>query len=626
MQIYIFYYQFIYYFKEKCYNINANMNDKVENLKEGTISSVFLTTAITFIATAMTGVIAITIDGLIASRFLSIDVYSAISLFSPFARIIGVFAGFLATGCNVVCSRLVGAGKKKETNGVFNLTIIVSILVSILITLFSIYFPNIQFKLSGINLTKYPELNQYLFDYLSGYVIGIPANIIGHVLGPIVVMDNGKKAFAFSTIAMCIVDIVGDLINIFIFKGGAFGMALASSVSYIVHLVILVAHFFFKKNYFTISFKNINIRNLVEIANQGIPELTKRLSFTLKESTLNYLNIMAALSTAAIAARGIQTDIFNILLCLPTGLSLTALTMSGIYHSANDKQGLKDLYSYALSFGIKFTLIISITIFVLANPIVRLYTNKPDVISLSVFAIRWVVISLVFDTIIGILRTYLQGSGNSKKSSILFFIDFFLVPVISAIVLGHLFGSKGILASIAVSKIVLFVIYFNVIVIRLKKIPRTIEDILSLSKDYDNNNTNDLNVIIHNVEEAIEISKNVKKFCLQNGIGVKEANLMSLFTEEMTTNVFQHAKNTNKESIKIDYHLSIGDKSIRFFMSDLSELFDPVVFYELNSDKNPEKLLGISTVMKGAKEVRYYNTFNGNNLIVTIDRYNTEIQ
>lgn len=284
----------------------------------------FVTTAITYIVMTLTGVIASTIDGLIASRFLNIDVYSAISLFVPFVRIVGFFAGAIGTGCNVACSRLVGAGKRKEANEVFNLSIVVSIVISIVIIIVSIYFPEFQFKLCGINLNKYPELNQYLFDYMRGYVIGIPATIIGYVLVPIVVMDNGKKAFITSSVAMCVADIVGDLLNIFIFKGGAFGMAIASSAAYFVNLLVLIAHFIYKSNYFNISFNKIDIKHLNEIVKHGIPEITKRLSFVLKESTFNYLNIMASLSTAAIAARGIQNDIFNVLLCIPTGLSLAA--------------------------------------------------------------------------------------------------------------------------------------------------------------------------------------------------------------------------------------------------------------------------------------------------------------
>lgn len=52
---------------------------------------------------------------------------------------------------------------------------------------------------------------------------------------------------------------------------------------------------------------------------------------------------------------------------------------------------------------------------------------------------------------------------------------------------------------------------------------------------------------------------------------------------------------------------------------DLSDHFDPTLFYELNKEDYPEKHIGIGIVMKSAKEVRYYSAFNSNNLIVFLD-------
>ena len=67
-----------------------------------------------------------------------------------------------------------------------------------------------------------------------------------------------------------------------------------------------------------------------------------------------------------------------------------------------------------------------------------------------------------------------------------------------------------------------------------------------LSEVIDDSETVDFRTRIHNVEEAVSVSRQVHEFCLQNGISTKKANLMSLFTEEMTTNVFLHAGNTKK--------------------------------------------------------------------------------
>ena len=77
------------------------------------IAGMFRSTALAMIATEITGVIAVFIDGIITSSFLGIDAYSGVSLLKPFTSLILLAAGMLSTGCNVLCSRLVGIGKKR---------------------------------------------------------------------------------------------------------------------------------------------------------------------------------------------------------------------------------------------------------------------------------------------------------------------------------------------------------------------------------------------------------------------------------------------------------------------------------------------------------------------------------
>ena len=177
------------------------------------IAGMFRSTALAMIATEITGVIAVFIDGIITSSFLGIDAYSGVSLLKPFTSLILLAAGMLSTGCNVLCSRLVGIGKKEEANEIFNLSLFFSLVIGALFILVSAVFPRGVLTVCGVDLNKYPELNTYLYDYLYGYMAGIPAVIMIQVIGPNLVMDNGKTRFALSSAVLCVTDIAGDLLN-----------------------------------------------------------------------------------------------------------------------------------------------------------------------------------------------------------------------------------------------------------------------------------------------------------------------------------------------------------------------------------------------------------------------------
>lgn len=102
----------------------------------------FRTTAITMILTELTGVIAVLIDGIIASRGLGIDAFSGISLLKPFSSMVLMIAGFFSTGCSIVCSRLVGAGRKEEANEAFNLSSFLTLAAAAILILLCLCIPS----------------------------------------------------------------------------------------------------------------------------------------------------------------------------------------------------------------------------------------------------------------------------------------------------------------------------------------------------------------------------------------------------------------------------------------------------------------------------------------------------
>lgn len=64
---------------------------------------------------------------------------------------------------------------------------------------------------------------------------------------------------------------------------------------------------------------------------------------------------------------------------------------------------------------------------------------------------------------------------------------------------------------------------------------------------------------------------------------------MALFVEEMTQNVIEYAQGANKKGVYVDFRLFMKDGDICFSIMDLSDHFDPTLFYELNRDDYPEK-------------------------------------
>ncbi len=105
---------------------------------------------------------------------------------------------------------------------------------------------------------------------------------------------------------------------------------------------------------------------------------------------------------------------------------------------------------------------------------------------------------------------------------------------------------------------------------------------------------------------------------MDHRVDERSAKLMTLFVEEMATNIVASAQR-KKKPVRVDFRLYMDGTRICFSMMDLGDYFDPTLFYERHADDDPTSNIGIRMVMNMAEEVRYYSTFGSNNLVVYLN-------
>ena len=565
----------------------------------------------------LVGVAAVNIDGIITSRVLGSDAYSAICLLSPLISILILLAGFISTGEQIVCSQLIGKGSSKGVNAVFSFTLIIGAVISAVFILACLTMPELMFRVSGVSVNKNPEIYAAMGEYLKGYLIGVPAVMLVQILAPMAVMDSGKRLVSYSSLVLCVADVAGDLMNAYLFHGGVFGMGVATAAATVIQAVMLCAYFVSGKSHFRFVTEKIPLSQVKEICAGGMPTFIRKLATTLRDLIINRINIGVALGTAAIAARGMQNDLNVLMFCIGLGIGKTLITITGVYYGAGDREGLKQLFSEFVRMSVTISLIVGALVFAFAGSIARLYTSDAEVVELAIFSMRCMAVSLVFDTLAVAFQNYLQGICQRKMVNLMNFGERFFIPIITALVLGRFWGSKGIMASVAVGKLLLVVMMFLVLCVRCKGFPKKQDDFMFLPAEFGGSAGENHYASIRSMEDVIRESTAAEEFCKARGADEKISELISLFVEEMAGNIIQHGHKKKKApDIAVEYRLCVNENGITITLRDCYEAFDPVEYFNRHIGEDGE--YGIEVVMKLANQVSYSNAFNSNNLLIHI--------
>lgn len=557
--------------------------------------------------------VATIIDGVIASRFYGDDAFSAISLLGPLIKCMVMFFAIFASGTQIIAAGKAGKGDIKSANDAFSTSIIAGVIITAVFCFLCLINQDLMFRLCGVETGSHPGIYDNMGPYLKGYLIGAPAIMLTTIISPLVVLDNGKKTVTYSTMALCVVDIVGDLINVFVFDGGNFGMGLASAIGYYCQLIVLLLHFRSKSSNYRFSF-HISFLSLREILKIGSPEVVTRLSMIFRDLIINRLNIAVAASAAAIAARSIQSNLNTLIFAFGMGISKTIVPMSAMYYGAKDESGLKRVFKVFVKYAFGMSFIVGIIMFVFAKNISHLYTYNEEVVELSVFSIRCLAIAMFFDCIESGFQGYLRGIKNIKLVNIVTFCERLLIPLLTAVVLGLTAGSKGILASLAIGKILLAIIMFVMIVINNHGMPKSLKDVMFLPADFGKDNKLSLNLSIKTTDEAVKASEEARQYALSHGIAAAKAYNIALFIEELAINSLTHGSSKRKKC-SVDINIHTNDGELLLTIRDNGKRFD-ITKYDINTP-GFEKI-GIKLVRKMSKEIHYFYTLNTNNIIISI--------
>ncbi len=572
----------------------------------------YLSFVIVSILTTLTATVGMLIDNIIVGRTLGSEALGAMGIVGPVTLIFSAIGNICSTGGSTRAAQALGRGERDKVCQIFTISVMFVLIAGGIITVLGMLFaPQIAVILGAEGALLEPS-SQYLY----GYFLGAIPTILLSVIMNFIRIDGSPKLPLICIAVMTIANIILDILMIYVFKQGMFGMALATTISYCLAVVTAILHFFKKAS----TLKFVKPTNpFVEFSQTfatGFPTAISRISDTAKVMLLNNM-MVAFVSVAAVTALNVRTQANNLLGGVVLGIGQASIPTVGMFFGEEDKTAIKDTLKTTFRFGL--TLICVLAVILLLFPSLfsgLLGVTDAGIMKMSNVAICFFAVGMPVSLINTVLMNFYQSTKRVGLATMICVLQSLVYTVTFAFILIRPFGANGVWLSFLLGEIFTLLTTLFCIFVKNRKVSLSISSILMLGEDFGGNPSDRLELSIGNsMDEVMAISGGIYKFGKNRDINEKTLNMLSLCIEEMAGNVVQHAF---KAGEKRWLDLTILDKpaSIIVRIRDNGCAFDPLAYLS-NAETDH---YGIKMIHALADCFEYRRNMGLNNLIINLKK------
>lgn len=565
------------------------------------------------IAAMISNQLCLTIDSIVTGQFLGTNAVVAMGLLNPLNMSLNIICGLFGPGTGMVCSRFMGKADVKTVNKIFSTMIVITSAIAILTAALFWFGAPMLAQLSSFN-QEGELITGMMSDYIRGFAPGILVKGLCLVMASIMALDGDPKRGLMHSLAILISDALLDLANVLIFHGGLFGMAMASSVSTFIGFFVLILHFFKKGHVVNFSMKEFSFIHAKDVLLAGFS--TTITHFMLASRTLCFNKILMGLGgSLAVASHSLAFSAFLPLYAVNLGALIATATVAGLFFGEENRRALTDSFKFAVKTLFKIFAVLTLIYIIFAAQLARLFLGNGDaaVLMQAERFIRFIVVGNLFAVPIYCIAGFYLGEKKLKYNYVISILKDGVYPILVGLAMSSIWKMHGFEFSYVVAGMISLVSVLLIPLVVNKKIPKSADDLLLLPEDFGPKEEELFEASMENMEDITLVTEKLHDFCMARGMSNKDANMFSLFVEEMAGNTIRYGS-AGKEKIRVDLRMvSAGNNIIR--LRDNGTLFDPVKWLKTNDPQNPEEGLGIRMVVNLVEDIQYVPSMGLNNLV-----------
>ena len=328
--------------------------------------------------------------------------------------VVGFCAG-LATGASVVISQRYGAHDREGLGKAVHTTIALTFLVSLLATLAGqvIIDPMLRFMQTPEEVMG--ESHTYLSIYFAG-ISGILFYNMGS--GILKAVGDSRRPLIF-LIFSALLNTALDLLFVLAFGMGVDGVAYATILSQIISALLILVTLTREERDYGLRWKELRVdrESLRSILKIGMPSSVQSaitaFSNVFVQSYINYFG------SACMAGYGIYNKVDAFALIPVQAISMSSTTFVGQNWGANQTKRARDGVRTATIMSLASTVILGLMVFVLARPLLFIFSPEEEVVE---FGERFIRIVTPFYVTICFNQIYagaLRGVGDATMPTVI---------------------------------------------------------------------------------------------------------------------------------------------------------------------------------------------------------------
>ena len=373
------------------------------------------------------------VDMFFVGRFAGTDALSAVTIGGQLTMLMfSIFLG-IATSGQIYVAQVVGAGKRKDLNGIIGNVVTMSIIAGAVLMLI------IPLCKPVLRLMNTPEaILGETADYLiiCSYV-NILVALYNGLCGILRGLGDSTRPTIFVAVAT-IVNIVLDYVFVAIFRWGAAGAAWATLIGQSAACLFALVYLFRRREAFGFDFKLSSLlpcrKHMTVLLHIGVPVSVKSLCINFSMLFVNAQ--INGLGVLAVAVTGVSHKVQNLMLIMGNSMNDATASLVGQNIGAGKVERVKRTVWCALGFGMAYAAILVVLFLLFPEQIFSFFTNDAEVIAM---AGPFMVVAAVTAITFGLMSPFLgliNGVGAATLNMIIAMAD----GVIARISLSLLFG------------------------------------------------------------------------------------------------------------------------------------------------------------------------------------------